>query len=304
MDEVKAQRLRRRAALLGVGVAATLATTKLVAAVLTGSISVLSSLADSLADLVASCLTFWTVGVANSPADEDHRFGHGKAEALSALVQAALLLGAGVFVVVQAIERVLVPTPIARPWLALAVMGLSMLGSLVVVYGQSRALRRVDSLAIEADRSHYTGDALSNLAVILAVWVESTGGWIWVDPLVGVAVATVLVTNALSIGRRSVDLLMDKELADDVRARIESLVRSDPDVRDMHDLRTRSLGTGAHIDFHLELDGDLTLDAAHVVTDRVEQALRVEFPGSEVAIHQEPAGLDDERLDDRVRAAT
>lgn len=294
--------MRRRAALLGVAVAGLLVATKLVAAVVTGSIAVLSSLADSLADLAASGLTLWTVGVAAIPADEDHRFGHGKAEALSSLVQAALLLGAGVFVLILGFERVVDPAPVVRTNLALAVMGLSLVGSLAVVLGQGYVLGRVDSLAIRADREHYRGDALANLAVIVAVVVEGVPGFGWIDPVMGALIAVVLVTSAFGIGRRSVDLLMDRELDDGVRAVIADLVRADPDVRDLHDLRTRSIGRGVHIDLHLELDGELSLRDAHTITDRVEERLWRHFPGAELSIHQEPAGLVDDRLDDRVRA--
>jgi ferrous-iron efflux pump FieF len=298
------QRLRRRAALTSVAVASALAAAKLVAALLSGSVAVLSSLADSLADIAASALTLWTVQVAHLPADEEHRFGHGKAEALSALVQAALVAGSGIFVVYAAVGRAVEPEPIVHTGLAVSVMVVSALGSVLIVAVQTYTLRRVQSVAIEADTLHYRGDVLANLAVVAALLVGHEGGLSWVDPLVGAAIALYLLVSAVRIAHASVDLLMDRELSPAERARVEALVLADPGARGLHDLRTRSIGNSAHIEFHLELDGHLDLWQSHEITDRVEQAVLGAFPGSAVTIHQEPAGLDDERLDHKVRAAS
>ncbi|MEZ5976973.1 MAG: cation diffusion facilitator family transporter [Planctomycetota bacterium] len=298
------QRLRRRAALTSVSVASVLAAAKLVAALLSGSVAVLSSLADSLADIAASSLTLWTVAVAHLPADEEHRFGHGKAEALSALVQAALVGGSGIYVVYAAIQRVVDPQPITYAGVALGVMGLSVVGSIAIVTVQSWVLRRVKSVAIEADSLHYRGDVLSNLAVVAALLVEQWTSWPWLDPIVGTVIAAYLFGAAFKIARESIDLLMDRELSEEERERIFTIVLDDPDTRGMHDLRTRSIGRSPHIELHLELEGHLDLWQAHEVTDRVELALGRAFPGAAVTIHQEPEGLEDERLDDRVRAAS
>jgi ferrous-iron efflux pump FieF len=296
------QALRRRAVLASVAMAGTLAATKLVVALMSGSVAVLASLADSLADVAASSLALWSVVVANRPADEDHRFGHGKAEAISSLVQAALVGGSGVFVVYSAVGRLLEPEPLRHTQLAIGVMVLSTIGSVAIVAIQSWTLRRVDSVAIEADSLHYRGDVLANLSVIVAIVIAGRGELGWVDPLVGALIAGYLFLTAFSIVRNSVDLLMDRELPEPERERIAALVMADPDARGLHDLRTRSLGQGVHVELHLELDGDLDLHRSHAITDRVERSIASAYPGSEVTIHTEPAGLDDERLDDRLMA--
>jgi len=299
-DLVLWQRLRRRAALSSIGIAGLLALTKLLAAIASGSVSVLSSLADSLADVAGSGLTAWTVVLAHRPADEEHRYGHGRAEALSSLVQAALVAASGVFIGYVGFERAIDPQPLRHTGWALAVMGLSIVGSVAVLAIHRSTLRRVRSIAIEADSAHYRGDVLANLAVVAALLVAGRPGLAWVDPAVGVLLAAVLLGTSWRIARRSVDELMDRELPDDERQRVAEVVEADPEARGFHDLRTRRLGLGAHIELHLELDGHLDLVAAHEITDRVEAALKDAFPASEVTIHTEPHGLEDDRLDDAI----
>ncbi|MFT7077989.1 MAG: ferrous-iron efflux pump FieF [Planctomycetota bacterium] len=288
-------------------IASVLAVTKLAAAVLSGSVAVLSSLADSLSDVAASGLALWTVEVAHRPADEEHRFGHGRAEALSSLVQAALVAASGVFVLYSGIFRFIEPRALVHTNTAIGVMVLSMAGSAWIVAVQTRTLRRVQSVAIQADSLHYKGDLAANASVILAILISDLGGLQWFDPLIGGLVATYLFFAALSIIRRSVDQLMDRELSEEVREEIGALIDGDPDTRGFHDLRTRSLGTGAprsgaHIELHLELDGHLDLIEAHDITDRVEQTLHSAFPRSQISIHTEPFGLEDDRLDHIVQA--
>lgn len=302
-DDARWQALRRRAVLWSIGVATILATAKLVAALLSGSVSVLSSLADSLADMAASGLALWSVSVAHRPADEEHRFGHGKAEALTSLVQAAFVGTSGVFVLYTGITRLLDPRPLEHTALAIGVMVLSMVGSGVVVAVQARVLRQVKSVAIEADSLHYRSDLLANAAVILAILLSGVDGMAWVDPIVGAVIAGYLFVAAASIVRGSIDLLMDKELAGEHRERIERIVLADPDARGMHDLRTRSLGQAAHVELHLELDGRMDLYRAHAICERIWFAIEAEFPGSEITIHTDPAGLEENRLDDRIAEA-
>ncbi len=300
------QRLRKRAVRTSLYIAAVLAATKLAAAVFSGSVAVLSSLADSLSDVAASGLALWSVEVAHRPADEEHRFGHGRAEALSSLVQAALVAASGVFVLYAGIVRFLEPRELVHTNWAVGAMALSMAGSAWIVAVQTQTLRRVQSLAIRADSLHYKGDLAANAAVIAALLISDLGGLQWFDPLLGALVATYLFFAAISIIRRSVDQLMDRELPDSVREKISRIVEADPDTLGHHDLRTRSLGTGsldsgAHIELHLELDGHLDLTRAHDITDRVEQALHAAFPQSQITIHTEPFGLEDERLDHLMR---
>jgi ferrous-iron efflux pump FieF len=186
---------------------------------------------------------------------------------------------------------------------ALAVMALSCVGSASIVAIQAWTLRRVQSLAIQADSLHYKGDLLANVVVIVAILVTQEAGLAWFDPVAGAVIAGYLFFASVAIMRRSTDQLMDRELPGEARDRIAAIVHADPDARGFHDLRTRSLGLGAHIELHLELDGHLDLFEAHEITDRVELAIQGAFARSQVTIHTEPHGLDDERLDDLVQPA-
>lgn len=285
---------------LVVAIALTLA--KLVAAVASGSAAILSSLVDSMADIAASAVTWLAVRIAQQPPDRRHRFGHGKAESLSALGLAALVTGSAIFVLVEAARRLLDPRPLQATGLAVAVMIVSILATAGLVAFQREVIRRTRSEAIAADRLHYASDFLSNVAVLVSLLLVERLGLFWLDPLVAVLVAGWLVKASWTIGRRSIDTLMDHELPTVDRARIEAIVRAHPEVVGFHDLRTREAGGVRFIEFHIELDGDMTVREAHHVTDALEHELRAAFPEAEIIIHQEPAGLEDARLDHRIRA--
>jgi ferrous-iron efflux pump FieF len=296
-------RLRRLAATASLALAVLLAALKLAAALATGSLAVLSSLVDSLADVAASAVTFVSVRVSQQPPDRGHRFGHGKAESLSALAQAALVAGSAVFVLVDALRRFWEPQPVRAAGLGAAVMVFATLATLALVVFQRHVVRRTGSPAIAADSLHYRADLATNLAVVASLLAGQRLGWAWLDPLVGLAIAAYLVAHAAAIGRDAVKVLMDHELPGAARRRIEAIVAAHPEVRGSHDLRTRESGTTVFIELHVELDPDMTVAAAHDVTDALEAALAGAFPDSEIIIHQEPAGLADARLDHRIAAA-
>jgi len=293
-------RLKRLAASASLAVAAFLTLLKLVAAVASGSAAILSSLVDSMADIAASAVTWLAVRVAQQPPDRRHRFGHGKAESLSALGLAALVTGSALFVLVEAARRLWDPQPLRATGLAVVVMAVSLLATAALVVFQQHVVRRTASQAIAADRLHYASDFLSNIAVLVSLLLVDRLGFLWLDPLVAVAVAGWLLKASLTIGRRSVDTLMDHELPTVDRARIEAIVRAHPEVASFHDLRTREAGGVRFIEFHIELDAEMTVRAAHRVTDALEHELREAFPDAEIIIHQEPAGLEDDRLDHRI----
>lgn len=293
----EAGRWRRRAALASVTVAGLLAVTKLSAALVTGSVAVLSSLVDSLADIAASLITLVSVRLALRPPTVSHRFGHGKAEALSALAQAAFIAGSGLFIIVDAARRLIDPQPIQAPWLGVAAMVLSIVLTAGLVVFQQRVIRLSGSQAIAADRLHYTGDLLAAVSVIVALGMVHWTGIVWVDQVAGLGIAAYLLWNARRIGLDAVRTLMDREMPDEYRGRVEAVVLRHPSVRGLHDLRTRGSSLGEFIEFHLELDGSLPLWRAHEITDAVEGAVTAAFPAAQVVIHQEPAGLLDERLD-------
>ncbi len=295
-----ADRLRRRATYASVTVASTLIAAKLAAYLLTESVSILSSLIDSSTDLMASLVTLLAVRQALRPADANHRYGHGKAEALAALAQAAFIAGSAVLLSVEAVRRIFRPEPIAEGTIGVAVMLLSIVLTAGLITFQRRVQATTGSVAIGADRLHYAGDLLMNSAVIAAILLTEATGLAILDPLFGIGIALFLLNGARGVARDALDVLMDRELGQEERDRIAALARAEPGVRGLHDLRTRNAGTGCFIELHLELDGTLTLTAAHEIADRVELRLRQAFVNAEVLVHQEPAGLADDRLDNRI----
>ncbi|MCW2236573.1 cation diffusion facilitator family transporter [Azospirillum canadense] len=300
MTETHTHRLRRYATYASVSVSMTLIAAKLVAYLTTDSVSLLSSLIDSSTDLMASVVTLLGVRTALRPPDEAHRFGHGKAEALAALAQAAFIGGSALFLTIEAVRRLLRPEPVGEGLVGVAVMLLSIVLTAGLITFQRHVIKSTGSVAIGADRLHYSGDLLMNTAVIVAILLTTWTGIGAFDPLFGLGIAAFLLYGARNVGMEALNVLMDRELPEEERARITALIAAHAEVRGMHDLRTRSTGVSAFIELHLELDPMLTLTAAHDITDCVERELRDAFPNAEVTIHQEPAGLDDERLDRRI----
>ena len=284
-------RLMRWATYASTATAALLIAVKLAAWGATGSMALLSTLIDSVLDLAASALNLMAVHHALQPADNEHRFGHGKAEALAGLGQAAFITGSGGLLLIEAGGRVVSPAPISHGEWGIGVMVFSILATVALVAFQRHVIARTGSLAISADSLHYAGDVLINLSVIISLVLAMGPGWIVADPLFAMGIAGWLLFNAWTIMRGSLDTLMDHELPEIDRERIRALARAHPEVLSLHDLRTRTSGRQGFIQLHLELPGDLSLVQAHGIADDVEQAIRAEFPSFEVIIHEDPAGL-------------
>lgn len=297
MSETHTDRLRRRATYASVGVALTLIAAKLAAYLATDSVSILSSLIDSSTDLMASVVTLLAVRQALRPPDAAHRFGHGKAEGLAALAQAAFIGGSAVFLCIEAVRRLIRPEALGESAIGIAVMVLSIALTGGLIAFQRHVVKATGSVAVGADRLHYSGDLLTNTAVIAALLLTGWTGIAAFDPLFGLGIAAFLLYGAKGVARDALNVLMDRELPEEDRVRITRLVEAHREARGMHDLRTRSSGVGVFIELHLELDPHLTVAVAHDITDRIERELRDAFPQAEVMIHQEPAGLLDERLD-------
>jgi ferrous-iron efflux pump FieF len=286
--------LMRMATYCSVAVAGFLVCAKLGAWWMTDSVSVLSSLFDSGLDLGASLINMFAVAHALQPADREHRFGHGKAEALAGLAQSTFIAGSAVFLLIEAGRRLVEPRQLAHVDVGIAVMVLSIVMTLGLVLFQYFVVRRTASLAISADSLHYKGDLLANLAIIGALVVTAEFGWIYADPLLGIMVAVYIVYGAYGIFRQSLDQLMDHELPDEQRALIRSIALGHDEVEDVHDLRTRRSGLQSFIQLHIEMDGNMRLSRAHEIADAVELEILAEFPEAEVIIHQDPAGLEEE----------
>lgn len=278
-----------------VGVALTLIGLKLWAWFATGSVAMLSSLADSLLDLLASGITLFAVKVAVSPADREHRFGHGKSEGIAGLVQAVIITGSAAYVCFRAIERLLAPSSVESPGVGIGVMLISLALTISLVAFQRFVVQRTGSLAIAADAVHYRSDILTNIAVLAAIYLSSTWGLHIFDPLLGLLVVALILWSVAIIVREALDVLLDRELPDEDRLRISEIVRAHPEVFGLHDMRTRSAGATKFVQFHLELDPKLRLSDAHVICDSVEREVRQIYPAAEVLIHADPYGLAEKR---------
>jgi ferrous-iron efflux pump FieF len=293
--------LRRLASLVSLGVAMILVVVKLAAWIVTGSVALLSSAMDALVDTAASLATFFGVRYAERPPDRDHRFGHGKGEAVAGFTQAALLAGAALALAAQSAERLFFPAPIQLLGLGLSVVIASLATAAGLVAMQTWVVRRTGSTAIAADRAHYATDIAVNLAVLAALGVTRLTGWQRADPMFALAISGYMLWNSRGIALEALKQLLDHELPTEERQRITETVLGCPDVRGLHDLRTRHAGDRIFVEFHLEVDGHLTIDEGHAIGDAAEASVERLFPSTvEVTAHLEPAGIDDERLDNRV----
>lgn len=281
-----------RTAWLAVVVAGLLILMKAAAYVITGSIAMMASLADSGLDLIGSTMNLLAVNHALTPADREHRFGHGKAEPLAGLAQGAFIAGSATFLVIESINRLVSPHAIVHGGVGLGVMAVSILLVMALVIVQRATVARTGSLAIGADFLHYVGDLLTNVGVIAGIVLATQFGWPAADPVVGLVVAAILSVSAWHVFHQSYDQLMDRELPEPERDRIKTIVMGHDDVRNLHDLRTRAAGISTFIQLHIELDPDLSLTRAHEVSDAVEADIHAAFPNAEVIIHQDPAGVE------------
>ncbi len=282
--------LTRSAALASAAVATTLLMLKTWAAVETGSVAMLGSLADTALDLLASLLTLFAVGLAAQPADDDHRFGHGKAEAIAALMQILLILGSAVAIMWRAVAAFGATDLPRAPEVGIGVSVVGILLTLVLVAWQRSVVRRTGSIAIGTDSLHYQSDLLLNVTVIAAFALDAYLGLHGADAVFGIIIALWIGWSALRSARRAIDMLMDREWPDEKRRELESIAMAVPGVEDVHDLRTRSSGNVDFVQFHIWLAPEMTVAAAHDIVDAVEQRLIEAFPESEFFIHIDPRG--------------
>ncbi len=286
------KRLMRLGALASVIVALTLIAAKGAAWWLSGSVSLLGSLADSSLDFLASMVNLFAIFIALQPADKEHRFGHGKAEAIAGLFQTSIIFASSGFLIYQSILRILNPVPIEAGAFGIGVSILAIIMTLGLVTFQKRVIAKTRSVAITADRLHYVGDLLLNLGVIAALLLSTMAGIPAADGFFGLGIALYIGWNAYQIAVESINMLMDKEFPPEEREKIFNIVLESPDVKGLHDLKTRRSGLASFIQFHIELDPDLNLFQAHHIADEVEATLGEEFPNSEIIIHTDPLGLE------------
>jgi ferrous-iron efflux pump FieF len=278
----------RWASIASMSVAAVLIAAKTGAWLVTDSVSMLSSLIDSALDLVSSVITFLAIRLALEPADADHRFGHGKAEALAGVAQAGFITASAGGLLLTVVDRFLHPRAVQEEFVGAVVSTLAVVLTLGLMLFQGHVIRRTSSLAISADRAHYVTDFVTNIAVGIGIWLSSRLAEPLIDLAVAVGVALYLGAGAWSIGRHSIDVLMDRELPIVDRHKILDIVRRHPGVRSVHDLRTRSSGLHQFIQLHLVLHPTMSLGRAHVISDSVEASIREAFPQAEVIVHVDP----------------
>ncbi|MEB2325721.1 MAG: cation diffusion facilitator family transporter [Pseudomonas sp.] len=284
---VEHARLLRRATGAALAVALFLAVSKAVAWWLSGSVSLLAGLTDSLLDGAASLLNLLAVHYSLRPADDDHRYGHGKAEALAGLGQAAFIGVSALLVGAQGVDRLLHPQPLGAPLLGIVVIVVSLVLTVALLAYQQHVVRVTGSTAIRADSLHYRSDLLLNSSILLAL-VLASYGWAQLDAIFGIAIAFYILWSAASILREAGAVLMDTEVSPEISEDMHRLVCSVPGVLGCHDLRTRVSGTHWFVQLHLELPGELSLSRAHALCDQVEATIHERYPRAEVLVHADP----------------
>lgn len=282
--------LTRRITLLSVATASILTAVKLAAWLAGGSVALLASLADSALDVAAALATFFAVRLAVTPPDKEHRFGHGKAEAFASLLQAGLVFASAALIAREAVVRLIHPEPVGAELWGVAVLMLSLVLTAGLIFLQGQVLARTSSVAVSGDRAHYAADLASNLAALIGI---AAAAWLheprW-DAGAGLFVALWLVWGAIQVLRDATNHLMDHELGDVEREAIVGAVLRDRRIHDVHELRTRASGPGIHIQMHINLDPELSLDDAHQILVAAERRVLAIFPAADLLIHADPEG--------------
>jgi ferrous-iron efflux pump FieF len=284
-------RLTRSAAFASIAMAAILAALKIWAVLRTDSTAMLGSLADTGLDLIASVATLVGVWIAAQPADAEHRFGHGKAEALSAMFQVVLISISAFGLAVRAVDQLLAGERVAAAGEGIVVSMIAIAGTFVLLWWQRQVIRRTGSLAIKTDNVHYKSDLALNVGVIAALVLDRYAGLAGADPVFGLAIALWLAWGAWRASTEAIDHLMDKEWPEDKREQFLAAIARHPELKGVHDLRTRTSGAQDFVQFHAMVKGDMTVAQAHRVMDEIEERIEREFPGIEVLIHPDPEGL-------------
>lgn len=285
--------LTTKAAIASVSMALFLLVLKVYAAAETGSVALLGSLADTGFDVLASLLTLFSVRYAARPADDNHRFGHGKAEALSALIQVILVIVSAILIGWRAIYRLGSGEPTAHPEYGIGVSLIAIVATLGLLAYQRHVVKKTGSVAIHADHVHYQSDLLLNIAVIIAIVLDTMLNVQGADPLFGIGIALWLLWGAYRAAQMALDQLLDREWPEEKRQRFLEVALRHPELKGIHDMRTRSSGAHDFCQFHVWVDPGMTILEAHRIMDEVEATLMQEFPGVEVLIHPDPEGHKD-----------
>ncbi len=279
--------LLKRVTYASVATAIILIIAKAIAWYMSGSIGILASLIDSLMDSFASIINLFAVRYALQPADDDHHFGHGKAEPLAGLAQASFIAGSAVFLIFNAIQRLQNPQELSNSSIGIAVMVFSIIVTVFLVLYQRHVVKVTNNLAIKADSLHYLTDLLTNVSILIALYLTALG-YLWADAAFAIAIALYIFKSAIEIGQDAFAHLMDKKLDEETEKLIIKTIKEAQGALGFHDLRTRQSGKDKFIQFHLELDDRLSLIDAHAIADGLEKKLMALIPDAEVMIHEDP----------------
>ncbi|ARN84956.1 cation diffusion facilitator family transporter [Candidatus Nucleicultrix amoebiphila] len=280
--------LIRLATYASVTVAVGLISIKFFAWVMTNAVSLQATLVDSLLDGMASFINLVAIRHALRPADKEHRFGHGKIEAIAALGQSAFISGSAGWLFYEALHRLIQPEPLIEIKIGLVTMIVSIIVTIFLVAFQQYVVKKTSSAAIRADSIHYKSDIMVNLSVLLALGLSNFFQHTFFDPIIGAAIAFYILYTAWDIIKHSFDILIDREFPDEAREEITRIAASHPKVKGIHDLRTRSSGSKSFIQLHLEMDPEMTLQEAHKIAEKVSHNIRIKFPRAEIIIHEDP----------------
>ena len=295
MNQKNTHLLVRSASIASLLVASTLIVLKYYGWVTTTSVSLLASLADSLIDFLASVFVFVAISYSILPADAKHRFGYGKSEGLAAFVQSLFIGISGIYVCFEAIKRLLNPSQINQPSTAIWIILVSIVLTLALVMYQKYVVKKSKSIAIESDRYHYLTDTYINLSVLFSIAITGWTRFVFIDALVGLLISGVILYTSVTLLKKSFKILLDQEIQSEDRDRIREIALDHPKVLGFHDLRTRDTGRKYIIQFHLELDPNMSLLESHEITDEVTDNVLKLYPDSELIIHTDPLGIDEER---------
>ena len=287
--------LVRSASIASLLVASTLIVLKYYGWVTTTSVSLLGSLADSLIDFLASVFVFVAISYSMLPADAKHRFGYDKSEGLAAFVQSLFIGISGIYVCFEAIKRLLNPSQINQPSIAIWIILVSIVLTLALVMYQKYVVKKSKSIAIESDQYHYLTDTYINLSVLFSIVITGWTRFVFIDALVGLLISGVVLYTSVTLLKKSFKILLDQEIQSDDRDRIREIALDHPKVLGFHDLRTRDTGRKYIIQFHLELDPNMSLLESHEITDEVTDNVLKLYPDSELIIHTDPLGIDEVR---------
>ncbi len=282
--------LLKRVTYASVATAIILIIAKAIAWYMSGSIGILASLIDSLMDSFASIINLFAVRYALQPADDDHHFGHGKAEPLAGLAQASFIAGSAVFLIFNAIQRLQNPQELTNSSMGIAVMVFSIVVTVFLVLYQRHVVKITNNLAIKADSLHYLTDLLTNFSILIALYLTAQG-YLWADAGFAIAIALYIFKSAIEIGKDAFAQLMDKKLDEETEKKIIQAISETQGAMGFHDLRTRQSGKDKFIQFHLELDDRLSLIDAHAIADGLEKKLMALIPDAEVMIHEDPTSV-------------